>query len=394
MKKKFLSLACAAALCTVFLTSCTVKITTDSKQSSDVSKTMSNSEAASITSASTADNEEYTVDFCKGFKISYLNDGIKLVTDGENRELILVPKSLGMIPQEYAEKNVILTPVENAVFLSSTQISMLAAADKDSVWDSIGGLSVNTDYSEIPAIKQRIDSGSIKNVGVDSNAPDYEVISSLKPEIVFVSTGSFPQTDVIAKLEELKIPYAVDNEYMENDYLARMEWMRFVLSFYNEDALADKEMKSAVKTINDVKAKIADVEKVKIAQFSVYGGEAYVTSNFTWVGSMVADLGITNVFGDVSEYSLSLEELFVAAKEADILIYGDTPTYTNGIEAIVSAFPQIVECKAYQNGNVYQYTDKFWMGIQDTDEIAADLAAVAHPTIFSDRELSFYLKIK
>ena len=99
----------------------------------------------------TTENKSYQNLYSKGFSIEYLDDGIKKVTDGEGRELVLVPKSLGTIPEEYKDSTVITTPVENAVFLSTTQVGMLRAVNSDEIWDSIGGVSGKADWTSIDA---------------------------------------------------------------------------------------------------------------------------------------------------------------------------------------------------------------------------------------------------
>ena len=187
-----------------------------------------------------------------GFSIDYLEDGIKRVVDGEGRELILVPKALEEVPEVYKDSLVIRTPVENAVFLSATQICNFRNASKE-ILKGIGGVvGDETEWSTIPSIHEGLVDGSILSVGSDWQ-PDYELIQSLDPEIVFVYTGLNPQTEAIAKLEELGINYAVDNDYMEEDYISRMEWIRFIYTFFNADEDAEQMMTKATETINHIK---------------------------------------------------------------------------------------------------------------------------------------------
>ena len=81
--------------------------------------------------------------------------------------------------------------------------------------------------------------------------PDYEQLTALDPDIVSVYTGSYRRR-ILSKLEELGINYAVDNEYMEPTALARMEWLKFILTFFNED-------KAAADYVSEIKA---DIEKI------------------------------------------------------------------------------------------------------------------------------------
>ena len=81
-------------------------------------------ETAGQTEAKKTGNNQYT----DAFSIEYLDDGIKKVIDGEGRELILVPKEID-VPEEYADANVVRTPIENVLFMSSTQVCMLRPLD-------------------------------------------------------------------------------------------------------------------------------------------------------------------------------------------------------------------------------------------------------------------------
>ena len=330
------------------------------------------------------------------FSIELLEDGIKKVIDGEGRELILVPKEMEEVPAEYTDSIVIRTPVENAVFLSSTQVCTFRAVDDSAIIEAIAGVSGGVDeWAGIPAIKEGLENGSIVDIGGASmGEPDYELIQSLNPDIVFLYTGSNPQTNQIAKFEELGINYAVDNEYMESNYLARMEWMRFILTFFNADEQVNEVMNNAQKVVDEVKSKIEGLEKPKVAVFSVYDGAVYGTSDNSWVGTMLSDMGGINAFSGMPEGTLTMEAAFECIQDADVIIYTSTPAYCNGMEGVMEAFPQLSECKAYENDRVYQYGESFWIGIDQSEIMAADLAAAIYPDTFADRTLTYYVKLE
>ena len=55
---------------------------------------------------------ELGIKYAKLFNIQYMDNNVKLVTDGEGNELLLVPKD-GEIPEGYEGKQVIRTPLED-----------------------------------------------------------------------------------------------------------------------------------------------------------------------------------------------------------------------------------------------------------------------------------------
>lgn len=393
MKRKLLALLMSCVLAATAFSGCTQNTQNQSNSDTPIeAETTTSEESKSNESSATFVENLYD----PNFSIELLEDGIKKVIDGEGRELILVPKEMEEVPAEYTDSIVIRTPVENAVFLSSTQVCTFRAVDDSAIIEAIAGVSGGVDeWAGIPAIKEGLENGSIVDIGGASmGEPDYELIQSLNPDIVFLYTGSNPQTNQIAKFEELGINYAVDNEYMESNYLARMEWMRFILTFFNADEQVNEVMNNAQKVVDEVKSKIEGLEKPKVAVFSVYDGAVYGTSDNSWVGTMLSDMGGINAFSGMPEGTLTMEAAFECIQDADVIIYTSTPAYCNGMEGVMEAFPQLSECKAYENDRVYQYGESFWIGIDQSEIMAADLAAAIYPDTFADRTLTYYVKLE
>lgn len=393
MKRKLLALLMSCVLAATAFSGCTQNTQNQSNSDTPIeTETTTSEESKSNESSATFVENLYD----PNFSIELLEDGIKKVIDGEGRELILVPKEMEEVPAEYTDSIVIRTPVENAVFLSSTQVCTFRAVDDSAIIEAIAGVSGGVDeWAGIPAIKEGLENGSIVDIGGASmGEPDYELIQSLNPDIVFLYTGSNPQTNQIAKFEELGINYAVDNEYMESNYLARMEWMRFILTFFNADEQVNEVMNNAQKVVDEVKSKIEGLEKPKVAVFSVYDGAVYGTSDNSWVGTMLSDMGGINAFSGMPEGTLTMEAAFECIQDADVIIYTSTPAYCNGMEGVMEAFPQLSECKAYENDRVYQYGESFWIGIDQSEIMAADLAAAIYPDTFADRTLTYYVKLE
>ena len=393
MKRKLLALLMSCVLAATAFSGCTQNTQNQSNSDTPIeTETTTSEESKSNESSATFVENLYD----PNFSIELLEDGIKKVIDGEGRELILVPKEMEEVPAEYTDSIVIRTPVENAVFLSSTQVCTFRAVDDSAIIEAIAGVSGGVDeWAGIPAIKEGLENGSIVDIGGASmGEPDYELIQSLNPDIVFLYTGSNPQTNQIAKFEELGINYAVDNEYMESNYLARMEWMRFILTFFNADEQVNEVMNNAQKFVDEVKSKIEGLEKPKVAVFSVYDGAVYGTSDNSWVGTMLSDMGGINAFIGMPEGTLTMEAAFECIQDADVIIYTSTPAYCNGMEGVMEAFPQLSECKAYENDRVYQYGESFWIGIDQSEIMAADLAAAIYPDTFADRTLTYYVKLE
>jgi iron complex transport system substrate-binding protein len=396
MNKKILALVLALALAACMLTGCANQETAETV---GTASSASESEAASAESTASQPEENAAEEelglvetlYAPNFSIERLENGIKRVIDAEGRELILVPRELEEVPAEYADSLVIRTPVERAVLLSTTQVCAFRALGDPDLIDRIAGVTSDADsWSDIPEIQNAMLDGKITYLGAASSL-DYELLQSLEPDVVFTLTGSSPQTEQIEKMEELGIPYAVDNEYMEDNYMARMEWMRFLMTFFDADERVDEIMLNAKAAIDAIKEEVSGLDAPKIAIFSVSSGKVYTTLENSWLGSMIADLGAENAFAGLDSKTITEEEAFACVQDADIIIYSSTTTYTNGMEGIQDKFPLISECKAYEEGRVYQYDAIFYHGIDQSDVMAGDLAALLYPQTFADRAISYFV---
>lgn len=403
--KKTLSLLTAAAMLAASLTACggneenvpttesqTTLMADVTENNSDISDPME----ADVTEADPAETGEIKTLYSPNFSIELMGNGVKKVTDGDGRELILVPRSLDEIPAEYSDSIVIRTPAENAVFLSATQVCTFRTVDSPEIISGIGGVAGSADeWRDIPAVAAGIESGDIINVGGDGMTdPDYELIQALEPDVVFVYSGEYGQQSQMSKLTELGINYAVDNEYLESDYLARMEWMRFLLTFFDADDEADAAMANVQANIDEAKAKIEGLDKPVAAIFNIWDGTVFPTDDSSWVGSMAADMGAVNAFSGLPSGAVTYEAAYECISNADIIIYSAASGYTSGMEGIADAFPQITECKAYENNRIYQYTDIFWHGIDQSDIMACNFAAAFYLEVFDDNEFSYLIHIE
>ena len=399
MNRKTLSALLAAAMLLTALSACAKTEQTTTAAAPAPETTASETEAPAVSeteNAETAEPEVVENLYSENFKIERLSDGIKRVTDGDGRELILIPIEQE-VPAEYSESVVVRTPVNNAVFLSSTQVCTFRAVDDAEIVSRIGAVCGGADaWTDIPAVAEGLTSGDIIDVTGDSGTgePDYEKIAALEPDIVFVYSGEYGQQAQMQKFDELGINYAVDNEYLESNYLARMEWMRFILTFFNADEAVEEVMSNAQKTVDEAKTAVSDNEPKTIAVFNVFDGTVYATSPDGWFGTMIADMNGSNVFADMPSNSLTLEAAFDVIRSADVIVYSSTPSWCPGMDAVKEAFPQITECKAYENDNVYQYAELYWLGIDQSDIMAADIAEVMYPEAFEGRQLSYFIKLE
>ncbi|NME96623.1 hypothetical protein HF847_11640 [Clostridium cochlearium] len=78
-------------------------------------------------------NKSNEIKYATKFKVEYLDNDVKLVTDGANRKLLLVPKGQEK-PKGYDDANVIKTPIDNVLLCSTVHTSLIRPLD---VFDTV-----------------------------------------------------------------------------------------------------------------------------------------------------------------------------------------------------------------------------------------------------------------
>ncbi|VIF53838.1 ABC transporter iron-family extracellular solute-binding protein [Clostridioides difficile] len=314
--------------------------------------------------------------YASGFSVEDLEDGIKKVTDGDNRELILIPKKI-KIPEKYKNANIVRTPVDNVLIASTTQACSLRTIDE---LDSIKAVTTEEQYWTIKEIKDLMKDGKIHYVG-SNLAPDYEKIVDLNPDLTIVSSGlSEADTKFIDKLKELGLNYVVDNEYKEQNPFGRMEWTSLIAAFYDKEDIATSELNKTVQKIEEVSKKIKNKAKPKVVWASVYEGSAYIAPKDSYVDNMIKMAGGINACAsiDSNEGRVSIEQLHEVAKDADIFVYSSSSDYAPNLDSIKSSAPVLADLDVVKNGNLWVFAPDYYQSVDKTDELIVDLVEMFH----------------
>lgn len=333
-----------------------------------------------------------TLEYATKFKIENLADNCKKVTDGEGRELLLVPRGQEA-PSEYNDLPVINTPVKRVVVLSTTQASLLRPLDE---LGSIIGTNTEKEQWHMDEMKEGLESGKIELVGSGMGPLDFDKIVALKPDLVFAYTGSPADVETLRKLEELKVPVAVDNSWLENHPLGRMEWVKFLAAFYEKGEQGDAIFDNAVKKTEEISKKTAEAkEKPKVLWGMMYEGKVYVPDGDSYVAKMIEMAGGDYLFKDKKGGgTITLEEFYARGKEADVYISDTLPQYgVTSIAKITEQAKVLEELEIIKEGKVWCYQPWYYESLDKTDEIIADLGAIFYPDLFKNTELKHFMKL-
>jgi iron complex transport system substrate-binding protein len=345
------------------------------------------------------EKREPEVQYARFFSIER-GDGYTLLRDGLNRTVLLVKRGQSA-PQNVKADLVVQVPVERMVLMSATHVALVERLREyaPDIWDRVAGIMWGRSYQWFfPEVERRFAEGKLVDVGA-AWSPDYEKLIELKPDLVMIYT--FEGDPVRSKLEELKVPYVVNSEWLENTLLGRFEWVKFVVAFFGLDEVGVRVFRLVELRYQLISTKVSasmatlNIKPVKVAWFSVYRGTVFVAGGLSYVANSIYDLNAVYAFSDLKATGgrqVSLEEFVARARDADVLVISTDLIQT--LEALTNEIPQVAEFKAVREGRVYRFNSNIYqLGYMDTEGWFLDLASMLYPELFPDHTPSYFVAL-
>jgi iron complex transport system substrate-binding protein len=294
---------------------------------------------------------------------------------------------------------IIKTPIQRAVCLSTTHIGFIDFIGKTK---SITGISGNQ-YVVNSGLIARIAQGDLQDVGYDENL-NYELLLKLRPDVVFAYGVSGTITNTISKLNELGIPCVMIAEYLEEQPLAKMEWVKVFASFYQCADSAGQMFDSVAWRYNRL-CSLAREEKDKPAVLMglPWRGTWYISGGKSYIAQLVSDAGGRYLWEDLDfkdSRPLPLEKVFEKAQDAE---YWLNPGDARTIQDILSVDQRFNKVPSLLNRNVYNNNNKmstaggnafYESGVTEPDRILSDIIYILHPQLLPSHNLQYYQKLE
>jgi len=349
--------------------------------------------------------DKLSVTYAKGFTIS--NHGkYRQVTvldpwqqsTGVQFEYYLVDRDKE-IPAELAGKEVIRTPVKRVICLSTSHIGFLSALNEIPSLKALSGAAFVSD----PEVLRAVASKTVVDVGYDQGI-NYELILSLKPDLIMAYGVGGEVTGFINKLRDLGLNVILNGEYLEENSLAKAEWIKFVGAFYNKDQEAADYFSTIEKNYNDIKQKVASVKSHPVILTGLpYKDAWWMAGGHSNLAAMISDAGGEFLWHENTSreaFVVSLEDVVIRSAKADFWINCGTVNTLNELLSTdnrFSAFPQVRK-KAIFNNNLQLSPgggNDYWeRGVVRPDLILSDLVKIFHPECDSGKVFNFYKKIE
>lgn len=343
--------------------------------------------------------------YAQGFAVDYYN-GFKVITVRDVKDstkpmlqYVLLPKGKAA-PVDFANAILIDTPANKVICVSTTHI---AEMQRLGLLHLVAGVT-NRSLIYSKEVLAAMDAGTIADLG--SEEMNYEKLLSLQPSFVFTS-GSYDGGDKMrSKLDALKIKMVLNLDYMEQDPLARAEWLKFVGAFFDMEYEADSIFMEIEKNYTALREKAKAVSAKPTVFCNMPFKEVwYMPSGQNYTARLIADAGGDFLWKDAPStnglnLNLDYEAVYGKAAKADVWL---GTGFAQSLAEIKAADKKNALFAAYKAGNVYNNDLRntpsggfdFWeSGVVNPDKALADLLFIFHPELMPGHQLYYYRKLK
>ena len=311
---------------------------------------------------------------------------------------IFISRNGEQAPEGFGGVSVKAAP-ERVVCMSSSHIAFVDALGKV---ESIRGVS-GAEYISNHHIAEGLTAGKVREVGYDSNI-NFEVVASLRPDMVFIYGTSGENGAITSKLTELGIPYVYIADHAENSPLGKSEWVVALGELYDMRDEAESVFGEIAERYESLRLRMLDCDsRPKVMLNSPYKDVWFVPADESYVVRLIEDAGGEWICGgSASKISrpISGESAFVYLSGADFWLH---PNAARTTAQLVGENPKFATTKVVKQGNVYNCTARntaaggsdFWeSGALRADLVLADMIAILHPEVAEGHTLYYYEQLR
>ncbi len=327
--------------------------------------------------------DEMSRSYATGFRVFHYQGGYTLIEAGE-RKYPLLPEEdafAGTDGQWREDLIVLRRPVKGIYLAATAAMSLFAAID---ALEEISFSSIRAKDWYIAEAKAAMEDGAIAYAG-KYDAPDYEKLTASLCPLAIESTMILRTPQVQEKLENLGIPVFVDYSSYEGDPLGRSEWVKCYGALLGKEAEAEAFFQKQEEQVRQIEQKtmlVKETERPVVAYFFINaGGKAIVRKTGDYIPKMIEKAGGKYVFTDLmnpgsesGSVTISMEEFYRTAKDADYLVYNaviEEPL--TSVADLVTENELFADFKAVKSGQVYLADNNMYQSTDRTAEIISDL---------------------
>lgn len=294
----------------------------------------------------------------------------------------------------------IRTPVERIVCVSTTHIAMLDTLGCNECVTGVSG----SKYVYNTSVRKRISEGEVKDIGYEG-AYNFELIVSLKPDVVLIYGIGNESASDFRKLSELGIPVVFIADYLELHPLGKAEWIKVFGLLLNKEDKANMIFDSVRKEYEQIHNMVKDIreEKKSVLLGLPFKDKWFVSPGNSYISQLISDAGGNYLWDEIKSnvsVPMSLEAVFQKALNTDIWLNSGSASSIKDIISIDSRLAELSPLKqkmVFNNNkrlNEYGGNDYWESGTINPHILLKDIASILYPDYFPDYNMKYYKKIK
>lgn len=307
----------------------------------------------------------------------------KRITVSECGQFLLVPKD-SPVPENVPGDVVVLhTPLERVYLAASSAFDLIREIGE---MDRIAFSGIKEKDLYIAEATEAMQNGKMTYAGKYS-APDYELLLAGECSLAIESTMINHSPAAREKLESLGIPVLIERSSYETHPLGRLEWVKFYGALLGREEEAKRFYDGELAKVEPVMQR--EKTGCMVAFFNINtNGAINVRKTGDYVPKMISLAGGEYVPSYIegqednalSTMNMLMEDFYLAARDADILIYNGSISgaleYKEeliAMNALFADFKAVREDRVYCTGkNVFQETTAIGSLMEDMGTIMRD----------------------
>ena len=335
------------------------------------------------------------LEYATGFDVFYYEDGYLLIDVHDSAQYLVIPE--GKEAPAGLDENIVVIPKSPSdIYLAAT--SAMALFDSLDCLDSIkmSGTQASGWYIEDAA--KAMEEGKMIFAGKYSE-PDYEMLVNQGCDLAIESTMIAHTPKVKEMIEMLGIPVFVDRSSYENHPLGRTEWIKLYGALMGKDEEAETFFASQTSVMEELK-NFQNTGKTVAFFYVSTDGTIVVRRTQDYIPKMIEIAGgkyifdnLENTENESSSVSLTMEEFYATAVNADYLIYNSSiDSEIQSIDELIGKNELFADFKAVKEGNVW-CTGKY---LYQATDIVGNLIGDIHLMLTDgeEKDMTFLYKVE
>ena len=307
---------------------------------------------------------------------------------------VLVPgkKQVESLPKG----QVIKVPVSRAVIYTSVHSAMVEAVGAE---ERIAAVC-ESEYLTSENLKKAVRDGLIKDLG-SATTPNIEKMLLCRPDVILATPY---ENNSSGNASKTGAPIVQLPDYMEQEPLARVEWLRFIGLLFGAEERAESLYREVCSQYESLKALAATAtRRPKVMTERKWGSSWGVAAGGSYIARMLADAGADYIFSDHpgsgSSYA-SVEQVLERGRDADFWLLKYTMDGGRQMSRadLAGDNPVYKVFAPYQKGTVWGCntisTPYYDLIAIHPEKVLAEFIAIFHPELLPDYKFLLYHKLK